>query len=82
MSRIPRILPLVAVAIGGVIAINAIEGGPGLIGAVKTFAEDVVSPSSAKPAAPGGAGLAPAAAKPPAPVCAPTAAELAKEAGL
>lgn len=87
MSRVPRILPLVAVAIGGVIAINALEGGPGLIGAVKTFAEDVGQSKTPKPAvAPGASllapsGAAPAAAKP-APACAPTAAELAKEAGL
>jgi flagellar motility protein MotE (MotC chaperone) len=80
MSRIPRLLPLVAVAIGGVVAINALEGGPGLIGAVKSFAEDVGPP---KPAVAASATLAtPASAKPAPPVCAPTAAELAKEAGL
>lgn len=85
-----RLLPLVAVAIGGVIAINALEGGAKLIGAAKTFAEDVVQPKSAKPAvAPGASLLSQAAAgpdgataKPPPPACAPTAAELAKEAGL
>jgi flagellar motility protein MotE (MotC chaperone) len=83
MSSMPRILPLVAVAIAGVFAINALEGGPGLVGAVKSFAEDVVSPKAAKPAVAGAASLASAIpAKPPAPVCAPTAAELAKEAGL
>ena len=83
MSRMPRILPLVAVAIAGVIAINALEGGSGLVGAVKSFAEDVVSPRSAKPAVAGDASIASAIpAKPPAQVCAPTAAELAKEAGL
>ena len=83
MSRMPRILPLIAVAIGGVIAINALEGGSGMIGAVKTFAEDVAKPKdAAKPAADPAATLATPAAKPPPPVCAPTAAELAKEAGL
>jgi flagellar motility protein MotE (MotC chaperone) len=83
MSRIPRILPLVAVAIGGVIAINALEGGPGLVGAMKSFAEDVVSPKAVKSAvAPNASVAAPAVSKPPAPVCAPTASELAKEAGL
>lgn len=89
--NLSRILPLVAVAIGGVIAINALEGGPKLIGAARTFAEDVVQPKSAKPAvAPGAsllsqasaAGAADASARPPPPACAPTAAELAKEAGL
>jgi flagellar motility protein MotE (MotC chaperone) len=78
MSRMPRILPLVGVAIAGVVAINALEGGPGLVGAVRSFAEDVGSPK--KPAAV--SSNAPAPAKPPAPVCAPTAAELAQEAGL
>jgi flagellar motility protein MotE (MotC chaperone) len=78
----PRILPLVGVAIAGVVAINALEGGPGMIGAVKSFAEDVASPRSAKPAVSANASVAAPAAKPPAPVCAPTAAELAKEAGL
>src|ERR1700761_6320880 len=78
MSRIPRILPLVGVAIAGVVAINALEGGPGMLGAMKSFAEDV----GAAPAAAPVAAAASAAAKPPAPVCAPTAAELAKEAGL
>ena len=88
MSRMPRILPLIAVAIGGVIAINAREGGSGMIGAVKTFAEDVAKPKgaakgdAAKPAADPNATVAAPAAKPPPPVCAPTAAELAKEAGL
>jgi flagellar motility protein MotE (MotC chaperone) len=82
VSRIPRILPLVGVAIAGVVAINALEGGPGLIGAVKSFAEDVAAPSSAKPAVAPTASAATPAPKPAAPVCAPTAAELAKEAGL
>ena len=50
MSRMPRLLPLIAVAIAGVMAINALEGGPGMNGAVKSFAEDVVTPKSAKPA--------------------------------
>ncbi|WP_374575750.1 MotE family protein [Phenylobacterium sp.] len=117
MSNIPRILPLVGVAMGGVLAINALagaEGLPDLVSGAKAFAEDAVAKAKsapAKPAAaakaakddapadaaatgdavdaasnsplPPGAGAAsPAAAKPLAPVCAPTAAELAKEAGL
>ena len=82
MSRMPRILPLIAVAIGGVIAINALEGGSGMIGAVKSFAEDVAKPKdAAKPAADPNATIAAPVTRA-APVCAPTAAELAKEAGL
>ncbi len=80
MSRIPRILPLVGVAIAGVVAINALEGGPGMFGAVKSFAEDM---GGAKQPAAVAANASPATpAKPAPPVCAPTAAELAKEAGL
>jgi flagellar motility protein MotE (MotC chaperone) len=86
VSRRLRLLPLIAVAICGVVAIDALENGPGMIGAVRSFAEDVTAPKGGKPPAvsPTASLLAGAAtpAKPPAPVCAPTAAELAKEAGL
>jgi flagellar motility protein MotE (MotC chaperone) len=79
MSRVPRLLPIIAVAVVGVLAVNLVRGGPQLIGAAKAFAEDVGGP--AKPAVPADA-AATAALKPAAAVCAPTAAELAKEAGL
>jgi flagellar motility protein MotE (MotC chaperone) len=91
MNRTPRLIPLIAVAIGGVLAINAITRGPDLLTAAKAFAEDAAAPKAgAKPAVPPNASIiipAPhspvaAAAKPAAAVCAPTAAELAKEAGL
>lgn len=84
MSSRIRLLPLIAVAIGGVLAIDALENGPGVVGAVRSFAEDVAAPKGAKasPLPPGATPTAAATAKPPAPVCAPTAAELAKEAGL
>ena len=89
MSRIPRLLPLVGVAIGGVLAVKALTEAPQLYLATRALAEDVVHPgASTAPALPPGASIlasngAPnGAAKPPAPVCAPTAAELAKEAGL
>ncbi|HLZ73677.1 MAG TPA: hypothetical protein VKQ35_01655, partial [Phenylobacterium sp.] len=120
----PRILPLVGVALGGVLAINALAGArslPDLISGAKAFAEEAAKPiggdkkAKAKSAKPADATPADAAAKPvmPAvpggstvaaatgdaadtaataglppptitakPVCAPTAAELAKEAGL
>ncbi len=87
MSRIPRLLPMVAVAIGGVLAVKAIAGAPELISGAKAFAEDVGQP---KPAAatmpsilsPKPQQVAQNTAKSPPPACAPTAAELAKEAGL
>lgn len=107
MSQIPRILPLVGIAVGGVLALNAMsgaEGLPDLVSGAKAFAEETAQTAkdagkgaaSAKPAKPGeGAPAADQAAtdaaakttaapgaKPSAAVCAPTAAELAKEAGL
>ncbi|HEX4198126.1 MAG TPA: hypothetical protein VHZ26_11855 [Caulobacteraceae bacterium] len=88
MSRIPRLLPLVAVAIGGVLAVKGLTEAPQLYLASRALAEDVVSKGPPKPPLPldasiltGGVGH-PGAAKPTAPACAPTAAELAKEAGL
>lgn len=90
MSRMPRILPLVAIAIGGVLAVKVISGAPQLLSATKAFAEDTglakddkaapaTSPPGLNPASTGGVPVAPKAA----PIaCAPTAAELAKEAGL
>jgi flagellar motility protein MotE (MotC chaperone) len=93
---IPRILPLIGVAAGGVLAINALAGArqlPDLISGAKAYAEGAAKSDKAKDgkdaAATGDATNAAASgipslasvAKPP-PVCAPTAAELAKEAGL
>jgi flagellar motility protein MotE (MotC chaperone) len=85
--RMPRLLPLVAIAAGGVLAINLVENGPGIVGAARSFAEGVSSkaPASASPL-PDGASAGPVAdqavAAKPAPICAESAAQLAKEAGL
>ena len=106
MKSMPRILPLVGVAVGGVLAINALAGArdlPSLFSSASAFAEEAakgVKPSkadkAAKPDAKADAkaatgdpantaaiasALPPPTIKPQA-VCAPTAAELAKEAGL
>lgn len=107
MKSMPRILPLVGIAIGGVVAINAIAGArdlPNLIDGAKAWAEEAAKPAKASKGAKGKAdaaaanataatgdasntaasgipGLPPPSIKPQ-PVCAPTAAELAKEAGL
>jgi flagellar motility protein MotE (MotC chaperone) len=115
----PRILPLVGIAVGGVLAINALAGArslPDMISGAKAFAEEAAKPigapkakggarkaaaksadrpaavaNPADPAAPAadatGKDAAATAALPPPTiqpkgVCAPTAAELAKEAGL
>jgi flagellar motility protein MotE (MotC chaperone) len=89
VSRIPRLLPLVGVAIGGVLAVKAVTEAPQIWGATQAFAEDVVHPGQSKSALPPGASIlgdtasnTASAAGAPAAVCAPTAAELAKEAGL
>jgi flagellar motility protein MotE (MotC chaperone) len=88
--RSPRLLPLLAVAAGGLLAVKglaSVEALPTFMEGARAFAED-----SAKAVKDGPGKLAmldgkaaeglPAPSKPPAPVCAPTAAELAKEAGL
>ncbi|MDB5448214.1 MAG: hypothetical protein JWQ97_3531 [Phenylobacterium sp.] len=96
MKPIPRILPLIGIAAGGVLAVNALAGArqlPDLVSGARAFAEGKAHPGKSKggeTAATGNATDASAAAMPsltsgaprPQPVCAPTAAELAKEAGL
>lgn len=71
MSRMPRLLPLVAVAIVGVLAVNALAGArslPELISGARAFAEDVggrapAAKTAASKAAPAPA-VAPKAASP------------------
>ncbi|HWE44960.1 MAG TPA: MotE family protein [Caulobacteraceae bacterium] len=120
MSRVPRLLPLVAVAVGGVLAlkiVSGLDGAPAFLKQAAAFAEDAgpgdkVKASVKKPGAKdaktdvskamppppdvlgtpqGSIASAPTAADaatpaagvvPIAPICAPSAAELAKEAGL
>jgi len=112
MKSMPRILPLVGVAMGGVLAVNALAGArdlPSLLSGARALAEEAAKP--AKPSKAKGKPKATEAAKSsaadpadatpdagtqgndaaavlpppstsPRPVCAPTAAELAKQAGL
>ncbi len=90
MSRIPRILPLAGVAVAGVLAVNALSGAdslPRLFSGAQAWAEGTAekpAPESEKTKADAEAQaqVAKAPAKPNAAVCAPTAAELAREAGL
>jgi flagellar motility protein MotE (MotC chaperone) len=87
VSRIPRLLPIVAVAIGGVLAVKAVTGAPELLSGAKAFAEDIGQPKAAQSTMPSILSAKPVVmaqntSKPAAPACAPTAAELAKEAGL
>ena len=91
MKNIPRLLPLVGVAMVGVLGLNALAGAeslPDLVSGARAFAEEAAKGAApakdatgeAKDAAATVPNLPPAAK--PAAVCAPTAAELAKEAGL
>jgi flagellar motility protein MotE (MotC chaperone) len=100
LKSVPRILPLVGVAIGGVLAVNALAGArdlPSLLSGAQAFAEETAKGGKAeKPAKPAKVEAAkdaavaatdpmvalPAASIAPKAVCAPTAAELAKQAGL
>lgn len=99
MRPAPRILPLVGVAVVGVLAVNALAGArqlPDLLSGAQALAEEAAKPAKGKapdqakeePAAATGEGKAAAASSlppptlKPQPICAPTAAELAKEAGL
>ncbi|RZJ26540.1 MAG: hypothetical protein EON85_12250, partial [Brevundimonas sp.] len=69
MAKIPRLLPLIAVAIGGVVVIRAIGVAPGLFEGAKAWAEEAVAPAAA-------------AAAPAAAVCALTPEQLAQQAGI
>ncbi|MFN7129291.1 MAG: MotE family protein, partial [Brevundimonas sp.] len=62
MARIPRLLPLIAVAIGGVVAVRAIGVAPGLFEGAKAWAEEAapaVAGAPPKPALPGTCALSP-----------------------
>lgn len=69
MARIPRLLPLIAVAIGGVVAVRAIGVAPGLFEGAKAWAEEA-APAAAAPA------------KTAAAACALTPEQLAQQAGI
>ena len=67
MSKIPRLLPLIAVAIGGVVMVRAVGVAPGLFEGAKAWAEEAVPAAAAAPAAA---------------VCALTPEQLAQQAGI
>jgi flagellar motility protein MotE (MotC chaperone) len=84
-----RILPLAAVAVTGVLAVNALSGVaalPDLLSGARAWAEEATKEDPKDHAADAKAGgaeaLAAAAAPKPVAACAPTAAELARQAGL
>ena len=83
MKNMPRILPLAGLAVVGVLAINALAGArtlPELFTGARAFAEEL---AGGKPeVVPAEKAVATPATPRPAAVCAPTAAELAREANL
>jgi flagellar motility protein MotE (MotC chaperone) len=83
MSAMPRLLPVIAVAVGGVLALKALSGVqalPQMLSPAQASAAEAprAAPAKAKPKPPA---AAPGPAAPPK-VCAPGAADLAREAGL
>lgn len=81
MKNMPRILPLAGIAVVGVLVINALAGArtfPELFTGARAFAEELAGGKSEATPAEKAASTAPK----PAAVCAPTAAELAREANL
>jgi flagellar motility protein MotE (MotC chaperone) len=85
MKNVPRILPIVGVAVVGVLAVNALAGAksvPDMLSGAKAFAEGVAKPDAKDGAASAADAGKDAAAKAPPAICAPSSSELAKEAGL
>ncbi|QTN20544.1 hypothetical protein HZ989_05660 [Brevundimonas sp. AJA228-03] len=75
MAKLPRLLPLIAIAIGGVVAVRAVGAGPGLFDGAKAWAEEATTAVSEAAAAPNAPRPAPA-------VCALTPEQLAQQAGI
>jgi flagellar motility protein MotE (MotC chaperone) len=89
MKNVPRILPIVGIAVVGVLVVNALAGAkslPSLLSGAKAFAQNATK--SKGEAAPSAADAGQDAAAqggvqaPPPRVCAPSATDLAREAGL
>ncbi|MGH7021191.1 MAG: MotE family protein, partial [Brevundimonas sp.] len=77
MSKLPRLLPLIAIAIGGVVAVRAAGVAPELFQGATAWAQEAVTAET-----PGEGGGAAAAAKPAPAVCALTPEQLAQQAGI
>ncbi len=75
MSKLPRLLPLIAIAIGGVVAVRAAGVAPDLFQGATAWAQEAVTAET-----PGEGGAA--AAKPAPAVCALTPEQLAQQAGI
>jgi flagellar motility protein MotE (MotC chaperone) len=75
MAKLPRLLPLIAVAIGGVVAVRAVGAGPDLFQGARAWAEEATAAVTETVATP-------AAARTPPAVCALTPEQLAQQAGI
>lgn len=75
MAKLPRLLPLIAVAIGGVVAVRAVGAGPDLFQGARAWAEEATEAAA-------GAVTPADATKPPPAVCALTPEQLAQQAGI
>ncbi len=75
MAKLPRLLPLIAVAIGGVVAVRAVGAGPDLFQGARAWAEEATEAAAASV-------TTPAATTPPPAVCALTPEQLAQQAGI
>ena len=73
MAKMPRLLPLIAIAIGGVVAVRAVGAGPGLFEGAKAWAEE--AGTAATPSAAAAPKVVPA-------VCALSPEQLAQQAGI
>jgi flagellar motility protein MotE (MotC chaperone) len=88
MKNVPRILPIVGIAVVGVLVVNALAGAkslPNMLSGARAFAEGVAKPDAEKAPSADDAGKDAAAqrvAQAPPRVCAPSASDLAREAGL
>ncbi len=76
MAKLPRLLPLIAVAIGGVVAVRAVGAGPDLFQGASAWAAEATAAVSETVASPA------AARTPPPAVCALTPEQLAQQAGI
>lgn len=75
MANLPRLLPLIAIAIGGVVAVRAVGAGPDLFQGARAWAEEATASVTAE----GGGAPAP---RPVPAVCALTPEQLAQQAGI
>ncbi|WP_396592676.1 MotE family protein [Brevundimonas sp. R86498] len=76
MAKLPRLLPLIAVAIGGVVAVRAVGAGPDMFQGAVAWAEEATAAGDTT--TPGAA----TAARPTPAVCALTPEQLAQQAGI